>query len=235
MTLDKVKKKYALNNSYFKYRSANMPSNPNEVAEYVEQHNELPYNSELNDNWLYDCYIEFQKRVGVVNSQFFTPPDTARRVAEIVSDLVPENERILDACCGFGQLTKAMQKEGFNQIEAFDFSSSMTDLYYSYTGLDARLYDFRDKDKLLVNKYETIVANPPYETKELIQFFEFLNDYLYANGKAILLLPHGFLDKTSPAKLVVSLNGYAIEHRELMTEDFARTKSKAEIVVLRRI
>ncbi len=68
-----IKKKYALNNSYFKNKGPQDPSTPFEVLEYVKQHNELPYKEKIHDNWFYDCFVEYQKRNGVFNSQYFTP------------------------------------------------------------------------------------------------------------------------------------------------------------------
>ena len=61
---DKVDKKYALNNSYFKNRKNSYPANPLEVAMYHEQHGTLPFDYSGTD-WLYETYIEYQKRNSV--------------------------------------------------------------------------------------------------------------------------------------------------------------------------
>ena len=110
LKFEKIKKKFALNNSYFKNRQHNAPSNPFEVLEYYKEHNELPYKEEVKEDWFYQCFCEYQKRAGVLNSQFFTPTRTADRIAEIVFEYAEFDERILDACCGFGQITKALKK-----------------------------------------------------------------------------------------------------------------------------
>ena len=232
LNFEKLKKKFALNNSYFKNRQYNAPSNPFEVLEYYKEHKELPYNDgEIKDNWFYDCFCEFQKRAGVRNSQFFTPAKTAERIAEIVFEYAEFNERILDACCGFGQITKALKNKGYQQIEAFDNDKQMSDACFDLTGVDARTYDFNSEDNF-ANKYNIIVSNPPYEVKDLTKFLEFVDEHLNETGKAVLLIPSGFLDKARPARLVQILNEFYIEKRESMSEKFERTGTVAEIVVL---
>ena len=233
LKFEKLKKKFALNNSYFKNRQYNAPSNPFEVLEYYKEHNELPYNNgEISDNWFYECFCEFQKRSGVRNSQFFTPKNTAERLAEIVFEYAEFDERILDACCGFGQITKALKNKGYYEIEAFDNDKQMVDAYFDLTGIDARLFDFTNEDETFANKYNLIVSNPPYEVKELTSFLEFVDEHLNETGKAILLIPSGFLDKQRPANLVQVLNKFFVDLRDPMTEKFERTGAVAEIVVL---
>ena len=231
LKFEKLKKKFALNNSYFKNRQHNAPSNPFEVLEYYKEHNELPYKEEVKEDWFYDCFCEFQKRAGVRNSQFFTPTKTAERIAEIVFEYAEFDERILDACCGFGQITKALKNKGYEQIEAFDNDKQMSDAYFYLTGIDARVFDFNNEENF-ANKYNLIVSNPPYEVKELTEFLYFIDEHLNETGKAILLIPSGFLDKTRPARLVQILNEFYIEKRESMSEKFERTGTYAEIVVL---
>lgn len=229
---EKLKKKFALNNSYFKNRQHNAPSNPFEVLEYYKEYNGLPYNSPITEDWFYQCFVEYQKRAGVHNQQFFTPTKTADRIAEIVFKYAEENERILDACCGFGQITMALKRKGYTEIEAFDNDKQMADAYFDLTGFSARYYDFKDEEKNFANKYNLIVANPPYDVKELTEFLYFVNEHLNETGKAVLLIPNGFLDKTRPARLVQILNEFYIEKREPMSERFERTGTSAEIVVL---
>ena len=230
--IKKLKKKFALNNSYFKNRQHNAPSNPFEVLEYYKEHNELPYKEEVKEDWFYQCFVEYQKRAGVHNQQFFTPTKTADRIAEIVFEYAEETERILDACCGFGQLTMALKRKGYTEIEAFDNDKQMVDAYFDLTGISARYYDFKDEEKNVANKYNLIISNPPYDVKELTEFLYFIDEHLNETGKAILLIPSGFLDKTRPARLVQILNEFYIEKRESMSEKFERTGTYAEIVVL---
>jgi len=176
---EKLKKKYALNNSYFKNRQHNAPSNPFEVLEYYKEHGELPYeNGAIKEDWFYLCFVEYQKRAGVHNQQFFTPTKTAERVAELAYYNSDESERILDACCGFGQLTIALKNKGFTQIEAFDNDKQMVDACFDLTGIPARYYDFKDEEKNFSMKYQLIVSNPPYDVKELTEFLYFIYEHL---------------------------------------------------------
>ena len=107
----------------------------------------------------------------------------------------------------------------------------MSDACFDLTGVDARTYDFNSEDNF-ANKYNLIVSNPPYEVKYLTKFLEFVDEHLNETGKAVLLIPSGFLDKQRPANLVQVLNKFFIELREPMSEKFERTGTVAEIVVL---
>ena len=238
---EKIKKKYALNNSYFKNRLPNMPKDPFEVWEYYLEHGELPYNyGEMKDDWFYECFIEYQKRAGVTNSQFFTPPKTAERIAEIVYEFTDcdEDDKIWDACCGFGQITSALHGKGYENIEAFDFDAQMVSACIDLTGAVAKCFDFKhDRDLSIVldgGRPKLIVSNPPYEVKDLTEFLGFIIRHSRINGVSVLLLPQNFIDKQSPKRLVQNLEQFEVIHREPMTEPFARTNTKGEIVVLKR-
>jgi predicted RNA methylase len=231
----KVKKKYALNNSYFKFRLNTSPSNPFEILEYFKEHNELPFDDgPISEDWFYKCFIEFQKKNGVWHQQFFTPTKTAERIAEIADENCSKDAQILDACCGFGQLTKAMKKIGFWNIEAFDIDKRLAEACFDLTEVDAREWDYKSDD-FFNHRFDTVVSNPPYDIKDLTLFLEFVHAILYMGGIAVLLIPSNFLDKDRPAKLVQVLNKFRICHREIMTESFERTATKAEIVVLEKI
>lgn len=235
LKFEKVKKKFALNNSYFKNRQYNAPSNPFEVLEYYKEHNELPYtNGVISNNWFYDCFVEYQKRAGVYNSQFFTPINTAKRMVEKLSMFADTDESILDACCGFGQITKCLYNEGYIAIQALDNDEKMIDACQSLYEYDIDFFkdDFKEPKILNRWKFKYIISNPPYEIKDLTIFFEWLNKSLFEGGKAVLLIPAGFLDKQRPANLVKVLNNFFIESREPMIEKFDRTGVFAEIVVL---
>lgn len=229
---DKVDKKYALNNSYFKNRKNSYPANPLEVAMYHEQHGTLPFDYSGTD-WLYETYIEYQKRNSVYHSQFFTPPATALRMAEIANQYFEEGDPyILDACCGFGMLTKPLTQLGFIVI-GIDSSQDMVEMYAYNTSCDSELTSFQDYR--VHNKYKNVIANPPYEIPVLTEFLESLHNVILEDfGVAILLLPKGFIDKDKPKALVSILDKFKVIHREDMLEDFARTGIKAEIVVLEK-
>lgn len=230
---EKVRKQFALNNSYFKNTPYGAPQNPTEVLEYFQQHGELPFRIG-NDvaYWLYDCYVEWQKRRGVYRSQFFTPPATAGQLAEIANGHFEDKDSfVLDACCGFGMLSKALLNFGYNS-EGFDIDSTFKPLYSYFAGGDFNTADFRDYQP---EKYRKIVANPPYEVKECTEFLESLYSWLDAEGIAVLLLPKGFVDKERPKRLVTVLSKFSVLYREDAIEPFARTNVRAEIVVLSKV
>lgn len=232
---EKVKKKYALNNSYFKNRNYGMPSNPYEVYQYFNQHSELPYaDGELTDNWIYECFVEFQKRNGVYNSQFFTPENTAQEMVYRLQNYANVDDMILEPCCGFGQITRTLANNGFEKVTAFDIDSKLVEIASDFIpGFEIYEDDYMNSQN--ERKYEFIISNPPYEVKGLTQFLEYSLTKLHTKGKAILLIPVVFLDKTRPANLVKVLNDFSILERIPMLEEFARTKTKAEIVVLEKV
>lgn len=231
----KIKKKYALNNSYFKNHRHQDPKNPLEVMEYFGEHNELPFEMGDNSNWLYECYIEYQKRNNVFNSQYFTPPTTADQMCVLAHEYFDKEKIVLDACCGFGALSKPLIEDEFKVI-GFDFSADMVHLYNSQYLFElvepAEQINFMEGE--FVKKYHNIISNPPYEVPALTKFLDCVYDNLIDGGTAILLIPKGFVDKEKPKALAWILSNFIVIHREDMKEDFARTGVKSEIVVLRK-
>lgn len=240
-TFEKIsRKRFALNNSYFKFKYPEMPQTPEEVVAYFEQHQELPFDMdpETNPNWLYECTVEYQKRNGVVNSQFFTPPATAERISELAVEYFGKDEDtiVLDACCGFGMLSKPIKEKGFI-VFGFDFDSAAIEMYKSYVGAvnEVEVNDFKYYNNPHSVKWSNIVSNPPYEVKDATEFLTWLNDTMDGAGAiAILLLPKGFVNKERPKALVEILEKFTVLHQEDMQEDFARTAIRAEIVVLEK-
>lgn len=219
-----------------------MPKTPTEINKYYQENKELPF-AYAGENWLYDCYNEYQKRNGVSSSQFFTPDATADEMADMACKYFHEDEPIVDMCCGFGQLTKALiryensvwreeaEEKVFNDnIVGYDFDSTMVELYKTNTGKPAKQLDFENWNETFVN----IISNPPYEVPLLTKFLEKLAENLHPAGRAILLIPKGFIDKTRPKNIAEVISKFEIEERQDMEESFARTGAKAEIVVLEK-
>jgi len=227
---EKIKKRYALNNSYFKNKRPQDPSNPIECFYYVEQHGELPYNSELEDCWLEECFAEFQKRNTEYKmlEQFFTPSDTAKRMNELLDEYGNKDcVYALDVCCGYG----ALSKNSPFIIKGLDIDNSLCELYENYTGNKATCMDFMEYN----GKEKNIISNPPYSIKTLTAFLEKLYNILEDDGIAVLLLPKGFIDKERPKATVEALEKFGVGHREDMREEFASTKMTAEIVVIKKL
>ena len=249
LKFEKVKKKYALNNSYFKNRLPNSPKDPLEILEYVDQYDELPYSEFLHNNegdhrtgWLYECFVEYQKRNKIQNEQFFTPPATARRMAELLDDIdIPVDPsdkwgrsyyNVLDVCCGYGELSQACQTRGFG-VRGLDIDSNFAGIYDYMTKSSFTQFDITHNE-LYANgeQFGSVISNPPY--KLIPEFFEFLDKVLAEGGYAVVLLPVGTMDKMRPVRLVDAMSKFVIIHRESMEEGFARTGTKAEIYVLKK-
>ncbi len=227
---EKITKKYALNNSYFKNKRPQDPQTPYEVFLYQEQHGELPYKMEIEDDWIKECFGEYHKRNTSYKylEQYFTPQRTAMRMAKI-TDLYSNALHVLDACCGYGSLSKEFSKIGFF-VKGFDIDYELCNFYEDFVENEAKCVSFEDYKE----KQELVVANPPYTIKTLTSFFVWLENILEEKGIAVLLLPKGFIDKERPKATVEAIRKFEILHREDMTEEFSSTKISAEIVVLKK-
>lgn len=228
--------RYALNNSYFKNRKHNYPDTVLEVVQYNSLYNELPFDY-AGDDWLYRAMTERQKRHGVQNSQYLTPDGTARQIAGLTDSFTPKDNKVLDACCGTGQLTKCLLDNKLH-VTGFDNDPDMVEVcQLVYPQADFYPYDFREYNRHMENKapagkWDLIVSNPPHEQKEIIPFFHWLSETLGDGGRAILLLPAGYMEKSSPRLLSEALKRFDVQHREAMQEPFAHTKQVCEICIV---
>lgn len=229
-TIKKIEgKKYALNNSYFKNRKHDYPDTILEIVKYKQQFGELPFDCQ-DANWLYESMIERQKRHGVQNNQYLTPEKTAAQIAELTNNFLPKDNLVLDACCGTGQLTKFLLFNKLNVI-GFDDDPDMVEICkLSYPQANFELYDFRDKES--GRYYDLIVSNPPHEQKDIISFFGWLSSALSDEGKAVILIPKGYMNKERPRALVEYLKRFDTLHREDILEPFYHTKWICEVCVV---
>ena len=232
-TFEKIAKRYALTSSYYKHRQMGCPDTLAEIYDYLQQHGELPFRYE-GDNWSYDAMCERQKRPGVYLSQYLTPDRTARQMAALAVRYFDNDSRIVDACCGTGQLTRALIAEGVHPsaIIGFDVDRELVDIYERlYPTVDAMQMRFEEIDF----RCENIIANPPFETAACILFFDWLTKVQSSGDYAVLLLPHGFIDKQRPKAIQETMRHFLIHYRTSMQEPFARTNCRAEIAVLERL
>ena len=256
-TFEKIAKRYALTSSYYKHRQMGCPDTLAEIYDYLQQHGELPFRYE-GDNWSYDAMCERQKRPGVYLSQYLTPDRTARQMAALAVRYFDNDSRIVDACCGTGQLTRALIAEGGHPsaIIGIDTNPRSTrrtpvptrlpphpligltldrqpvPIYERlYPPLDAMQMRFEEIDF----RCENIIANPPFETAACILFFDWLTKVQRSGDYAVLLLPHGFIDKQRPKAIQETMRHFLIHYRTSMQEPFARTNCRAEIAVLERL
>jgi SAM-dependent methyltransferase len=223
-------KKYALKNSYFKSRYGDMPDTILEIAKYYKEKGELPFKYE-GSNWVYDAFCERQKRRGVYYSQYLTPDATVERMVHF-ADYYFIGKNVIEPCCGTGQITKKLIDSGYN-VAAFDTDAELIELckmLYPNAAVTFTKSDFRNlTDKGVWN----IIANPPYETAELTDFLEWISTVQDEYGTSILLLPKGFISKTNP-RIFDVMKKFGVLATEDMLENFERTGTKAEIVVLRK-
>lgn len=117
---EKIMKRPTLPN-YYRQRHFQWPDTLPEIFDYLRQHDERPF-LYGGDNWPYDAMCEWQRRQGVSISQFLTPDLTARQMAALAVRSFDNECRIVDACCGTGQLTRVLIVEGVHpaSIVAFD-------------------------------------------------------------------------------------------------------------------
>lgn len=227
--MNKVDKLYSLNNSYYKNRKDHYPDTILEIARYWKKYGELPF-AYSGENWVYDTMCERQKKQGVHISQYLTPDVVAEQIAELADNFNPEGMRILDACCGTGQLSKHLIERGFH-ITGYDSDMEMVNickLLYPKSEFFQRDFRFDESPA----RWELIVANPPHEQHYLPKFMNWLSMALTAQGKAILILPKDYMQKNKPAELVKILQRFDSSHREELSGKFLYTNAKSEIYVL---
>lgn len=139
----------------------------------------------------------------------------------------------MDACCGTGQLTRALLLEGVHPsaILGFDADAELVDLYERlYPETNALRMQFREIDF----RCENVIANPPFEITECTSFLQWLSRTQCSGDWAVLLLSYGFIDKQRPKAVQETMRHFIIHYRTPMQEPFARTACRAEIVVVER-
>ena len=169
---ERITKRYALQNYYLR-RNFYWPDTLPEILDYWRQHNELPF-LYGGDNWPYDAMCERQRRKGVYASQYLTPNRTARHMAALAVRYFDNGSRIVDACCGTVQLTRALLLEGVHPsaILGFDADAELVDLYERlYPEAAALRMQFHEIDF----RCESVIANPPFEVPECTAFLQWLS------------------------------------------------------------
>jgi type I restriction-modification system DNA methylase subunit len=236
---EKIKKKFALNNSYFKNRRPQDPATPLECLWYLNQHGELPYKEDLHKDWAYECFIEYQKRAGVVNDQYFTPPHVARDMVSVYFNHADINQDVTEPFCGYGQIANAL-------FEKRDANNS----YVKYIGIDvsSELLAFNSKQRQGIVNLHTedvlsisdglvqntnFISNPPYSVKILTEFLKKLSVWIAPKNVAVLLLPQGFIHKKTKAIQEAMSKFEVIVENRYDSKTFAHTRVLTEIVVLK--
>ncbi len=226
-------KKFALSNSYFKNRRPEDPDTLSEIVAWYREHGELPFRYESGDlrDWPYDTVCERQKRHGVQRCQYLTPDTVANEMA-LLASAYATTAYALDACCGTGQITKALLRHGFH-VDGFDIDPDMLAAYnLVYPQCGGHVEDItlpaRDGERKL------IVSNPPFDRSIAVEFMVWLTKRLAEGGIAVLLLPVGYVDKERPKALVENLSRLQVLHRSAVTEKFVHTNGNFELVVVEK-
>jgi SAM-dependent methyltransferase len=216
-----------------------LPDTILEIAEYLKEHGELPFKYD-GANWVYDAFVERQKYRGVEGSQFITPDATVDRMLHFAGKYFI-SDNVLEPCCGTGQITKELIKSEYDVI-AFDNDHEMVEICNELypekeyiTRHKIEKIDFKEYNVWQTHRSQ-IIANPPYDITELTEFLEWIDDIQDSGYEiSILLLPKGFIDKDKPKRTFQALRKFGVLEREDMSEEFARTKTRAEIVVLKKL
>lgn len=242
MFTEKAEKKFSMRN-YFKSVSYNKryPQSPLDMILYKSMFNDIPVSdvSVEEPDWFYKVIVEYQKgRGSVYHQQFFTPYKTAMRMAEILKEKAENNDElyptILDACCGFGQLSIACSNTMPGVvIVGFDFSYEMIEMNRKLN-IDNSNVGIVDLKEYNLANYDYVISNPPYEMKDFKDFLELLVRVTNPSATIVMLVPVGYVDRERPKEVKALLENFTVIHREPMTEPFYLTKIQAEIVVLRR-
>lgn len=218
-----VDKKYALNNSYFKNKKEEYPDTLLDIVKYHEQFHELPFEYS-GENWIYDTMLERQKRSGVKYCQYLTPDKIARQIVELTNNFIPENNKVLNACCGIGQIARYLLQNGLD-VRGFDIDSDMVEIckilypngeFFQYK-IDKDGNDLIREDQL--NRLDLIVSNPPFQLNDLTVFLDWLSWALSFEGKAILMLPKDTFSKTDSKQLSPLIKRFRVLHQEAIEGD----------------
>lgn len=224
-----ARKKYALNNSYFKNHLPDMPHYPVEVVKYFKENNDLPFEYS-GENWVYEMFCEFQKRGGVQLEQFLTPDKTAKRMFDLLRNYNGiSTSSVLEIGCGTGQITKHL--EVYQSVKAIDIDKDMIEICQTLYNAD-NIEFIKSDYKEFTGKFDYIICNPPYS--DVPELLSCIDRNLADNGLAVVLLPAMTFKKERPKKLVELLSKFKVIQSEPMTEKFERTGVNAEISVIQR-
>lgn len=159
-----------------------------------------------------------------------TPDAVAERVSLFAKKYKTEDNTVLDACCGTGQITRQLLNKGFT-VSAFDLDDEMINAHnFFHPECKATKMDFRDMDGK--EQHNLIVSNPPFGVVDLKLFFTWLHKSLSGDGVAILILPKEFIDKKRPKELAQLLSKFKVIEREKVNEKFPLTTELTEIVII---
>jgi type I restriction-modification system DNA methylase subunit len=207
-----------------------MPYTIPQIAEYYKATGSLPFNVSDEKNWVYEYLIERQRKSGVYNDQFFTPPQLSKLFFETVESFtfMTKYSTILDLCCGFGMLGKEFVDRGYCRVtgidsdieQDFDFVCNEKEINFH----NVQLEDYNPEEK----NFDIIISNPPYQKEFYPLLFNKAHDLIDEYGSLYVILPSTFMDikhkETQNALKKWQLH-YVVEHNI----PFARTNVQTSI------
>lgn len=234
--MEEIKKSFSLEYYIKQNTYKKMPYTIPEIYEYLETFGKLPFSCRDKENWVYEYLIERQRKSGVYNDQFFTPPRLAEKFADEIDSHVAifKTDIIIDLCCGFGGLSKEFKKKGFNNITGVDCDKEQ-DFDYACEKLGINYLD-SDIESLNVEVFEKadlIISNPPYQTNFYPSFFNKSFDLLESFGTLALILPTPFFDTLRDKETKKALEKWTLPYKICDSNiDFVRTKVSTSIFIL---
>ncbi|MFV0538248.1 MAG: N-6 DNA methylase [Dysgonomonas sp.] len=234
-----VDKKYALNNSYFKNKKEGYPDTLLDIVKYHEQFHELPFEYS-GENWIYDTMLERQKRSGVKYCQYLTPDKIAQQIAELTNNFIPKDNKVLNACCGVGQIARSLLQSGLD-VRGFDIDPEMVEIckmlypngeFLQYK-IEKESNDLIKEDQLdRLDGLDLIVSNPPLQLNDLTIFLDWLSWALSFKGRAILMLPKNTFSKTGSKQLGHLIERFKVLHQEPVEDGAGNMKIQCELYIV---
>lgn len=206
-----------------------------DIEKYRLQTGELPFEFDGDmEYWDYYYFTEYSKRFGVYNSQFLTPPETAKKMVEVLESYFKYDcLSIFEPCCGSGIITRELQKLSYI-IVGFDTDSKMIEYYKKIQTSNVLIeeYDFiyHDRDTYWLRDFQLLISNPPYE--KLFEFFQYIDKHLALGAISVLLLPCNTFQKRQSKEFQSIIDRYSIIETVPNPYPFVNTKIQTSIFVL---
>jgi len=210
-----------------------------EIEKYRQQHGELPfeYTGDM-EYWDYYYFTEYSKRFGVHNSQFLTPPETAKRMVEMLENYDISNNSIFEPCCGSGMITRKLKNTSIYSydIDCFDTDSRLIEFckikLTSKVVIEEFDFIYHSKDIYVDGAFHNLISNPPYE--KLFEFFQYIDKHLAIGSISVLLLPCNTFQKRQNKQFKAIIDRYSILEEEPNPIPFVNTKIQTSIFVMRK-
>lgn len=149
------------------------------ISNIMIQINDITRDSErdqMGDAFEY-CLKLFASEAGKKGGEFYTPSEVSTLVAKLAGSQVHDAETIYDPTCGSGSLLikayKNCGKKDYTRLYGQELNRTTYNLArqnmlmhsITYKSFDIMLGDTIEDDKFIDDKFDIIVANPPFGTK----------------------------------------------------------------------